>query len=63
MSFTDKQLNDAEEAVTKLASAINLTDKEIVEVIIDGLVVKYMGPIPDNINPLIDELRATFDAY
>ena len=38
MTWTDKQLNDAEEAVTKLTEATNLSDKEIVDVIADGFV-------------------------
>jgi flavodoxin len=63
MTWTDKQLNDAEEAVTKLTEATNLTDKEIVDVIADGFAIKYKGKLPDNIYDLIDELRATFDAY
>ena len=59
MTWTDKELNDAEEAVTKLTEATSLTEEEIA----DGFAMKYRGKLPDNIYDLIDELRATFDAY
>ena len=61
MSLTNRQLNDAEEAVSKLAEASNLDDKEIVEIIADGFAMKYKGKLPAEISELIEELRATFD--
>jgi len=63
MTWTDKQLNDAEEAVVKFSEASGLSHKEVVNIIADGLDVKYNGKLPDVIYDLIDELRATFDAY
>jgi hypothetical protein len=63
MHWTNKQLIDAEEAVTKLTEATNLTDEEIVNVIADGFAMKYHGKLPDSISELIEELRATFDVY
>lgn len=63
MNWTYKQLNDAEEAIIKLTEATNLSDKEIIDVIEDGFIMKYEGNLPDDIYDLIDELRATFDAY
>jgi len=63
MTWTDEKLNAAEEAVVKLSEATDLTDKEIVDVIADGLAMKYKGKLPDNLYELVDELRATFDAY
>lgn len=61
MTWTDWQLNDAEEAVEKLSNATNLEFEEIIDVIHDGFSMKYKGSIPDHIYELIDELRATFD--
>ena len=63
MAFTEKQINDAEEAVVSLTQATNLTDKEIVDVITDGFTMKYNGNLPKDIFDLIDELKATFDCY
>lgn len=63
MNWTDKQLNDAEEAVTSFTKATGFSEKEVVNVIAGGLEMKYNGRLPDNIYDLIDELRATFDAY
>lgn len=63
MTLTNKQINDAEEAVIKLTEATNLSNREIIDVIADGFVMKYKGKLPHNIYDLIDELRATFDAY
>jgi hypothetical protein len=55
MAFTEKQINDAEEAVVSLTQATNLTDKEIVDVITDGFTMKYNGNLPKDIFDLIDE--------
>jgi hypothetical protein len=63
MTWTDKELNDAEEAVTKFVEATGLSEKEVVEVFADGLAMFYKGELPDRLYDLIDELRATFDAY
>ena len=63
MNWTSKQLNDVEESVAILSQATGLLEKEIVDVIVDGLAMKYKGKIPANFLDLIDELRATFDAY
>ena len=49
MTWTDEKLNVAEEAVVKLSEATDLTDKEIVDVIADGLAMKYKGKLPDNL--------------
>jgi hypothetical protein len=58
-----KELNDAEEAVTKFAESTGLSEKEVVEVFVDGLAMFYKGKLPNRLYDLIDELRATFDAY
>lgn len=63
MDWTDKELNDAEESVVKMAEATGLADKEIVEVISDGFSMKYAYNLPERVKSLVDELRATFDAY
>jgi hypothetical protein len=63
MAFTERQINDAEEAVVSLTQATNLTEEEIVDVIADGFYMKYNGNLPKDIFDLIDELRATFDCY
>jgi len=63
MNWTDKQLNDVEEAVNKLSDATNLSEGEIIDIIEDGFSMKYKGRLPDDIYDLIGELRATFDAY
>lgn len=63
MTWTDEKLNAAEEAVVKLSETTDLTDKGIVDVIVDGLAMKYKGKLPDNLYVLVDELRATFDVY
>lgn len=63
MTCTDKELNDAEESVTKFVEATRLSEKEVVEVFADGLAMFYKGNLPNRLRDLIDELRATFDAY
>jgi len=63
MTWTDKQLNDAEEAVVKFSEATEFSHKEVVNIFADGLELKYSGKLPDGIYDLVDELRATFDAY
>ena len=63
MNWTDKQLNDAEEAIVKLSESTGLSLEEVVEIIADGFAMKYKGKLPDDKRELIEELRATFDAY
>lgn len=59
--FTDEQLNDAEEAVIMLSSAFGYSEKYIIDVLEDGF--SSDGIIQLRVEELIDELRATFDAY
>lgn len=61
MNFTNKQLNDAEEAIIGLSSALGYSEKYIIDILENGLYSD--GVILLRVEELIDELRATFDAY
>ena len=63
MDWTSKELNDAEEGINSLVEATGLSDKEIIEILASGFAFEYKGRIPDKFRELLDELRATFDAY
>lgn len=62
MDFTNKELNDAEEAVIKLSSALSCSEKEVIDILEYGLLYKY-GVTTTKFDEIIDELKATFDAY
>lgn len=56
-------LNNAEEAIISLAESSGESESEIVGFIVDGFNLKYNFNLPENVSELIDELRATFNAY
>jgi len=60
---TPKEMSYAEEAVEKLSEATRLTEQEIVQVMANGFDTMFSGVVPDALLELIDELRATFNAY
>jgi hypothetical protein len=62
MDFTNKELNDAEEAIIGLSNALGCSEKEVIDILEDGFFYKY-AVIPVKAELLIDELRAIFDAY
>jgi hypothetical protein len=61
--MNDFQLAKAEDAITKLAHAINFSEADIVEALEDGLNLKWSGNIPRNYKEFLDEMKATFDCY
>lgn len=63
MDFTNKEVNDAEEAVVKLSEAFKISDKEVVHLLIYGFTVKYKSKLPTHVAELVEELKATFDTY
>lgn len=64
MKSLETRLHHAEEAVIHLAQAIGLPEEEIVKILSDGIGMYFGGAEPENIHiTIIDELRATFDAY
>jgi len=63
MHWTDKDLNNAEEAVTKFVEATGFSERQVVEIFTDGLAMFHKGRLPDRMVELINELCATFDTY
>jgi hypothetical protein len=63
-TITELQHANAEEAVTKLADAFDVPEKDIVALLELGLQIQYSSKV---LHPrsaeLIEELKATFDAY
>lgn len=64
MALENKQMLNAEESVILFADATGLSEKEVVDIFVSGLTLHYRtSKFPDDISEIIDELRATFDAY
>lgn len=61
--ISERNLGIAEDAITSLAKALGLPDKQIVKIIEDGLWYSQNGKLPEVHKYFIDEMKATFDCY
>jgi hypothetical protein len=61
--LSDRQLNSGEEAILGLASALNITEGAVIDMIYSGMMLETAGKMTKEYKEFIDEMRATFDAY
>ncbi len=62
-SITDKQLNDADDAVMHISLALGISEKQFLDILEDGWKLNHIGTDSNRFNYFIDEMRATHDAY
>lgn len=61
--LSNHQLNEAEEAIIALSKALSITEKQVIEIINDGMLLNTKGKMTTEYQEFIDEMTATFDAY
>lgn len=63
--LTKKQLIEAEEGILKLAKALNVSEREIIKILREGM--ESLSPIAGQLSKankyFIDEMEAIFDCY
>ena len=62
-SLSDKELNSGEEAIVALSSALGISEKQVIEIIHDGMILNTKGKMTPSYKEFIEEMTATFDAY
>ena len=61
--LTNIQLNRAEEAILGLSHALDIPEKEVLELLYSGMALETKGKMSPKYNYFKEEMNATFDNY
>ena len=61
--LSDQDLNTGEEAVIALAQALNLSEKQVIEILEGGMLLETRGKLTSEFKEFLDEMTATFNTY